>query len=50
MFGLADRGNIITVTSMWVMFWYYWSYVVAIGKKLQNKIEIVKLKKKIVKL
>ena len=36
MFGLADRGNKITVNSVWVMFWYYWTYMVDIGKKLQT--------------
>ena len=36
MFGLAERGNKIKVTSVWIMFWYYWTYMVAIGKKLQT--------------
>ena len=26
MFGLADRGNKSKVNSVWVMFWYYWTY------------------------
>ena len=37
MFGLADRaGNKIKVNSVWVMFWYHWTYMVAIGKKLRT--------------
>ena len=37
MFGLTDRGKKIEVNSVWVMFWYYWTYMIAIGKKLQTK-------------
>ena len=36
MFGLADCGNKIKVNSVWVMFWYFWTYMVAIGKELQT--------------
>ena len=36
MFGLTDRGNKIKVNLVWVMFWYCWTYMVAIGKKLQT--------------
>ena len=36
MLGLADRGSKITVNSVWVMFWYNWTYMVAIGKKQQT--------------
>ena len=32
MFGLTDRGNKITVNSVWVMFWYDRTYMVGIGK------------------
>ena len=36
MFRLADRGNKITVNSVWLMLWYYWTYMVHVGKKLQT--------------
>ena len=34
MFELADLGNKSKVNSVWVVFWYYWNYMVVIGKKL----------------
>ena len=36
MFGLADRGNENNLKSVLVMFWFYWTYMVAIRKKLQT--------------
>jgi len=38
MSGLTDRGRIKSkpVNLVLVMFWYYWTYMVAIGKKLQT--------------
>ena len=36
MFGLTDRGNKITVNSVWVMFWYDRTYMVGIGKRVQT--------------
>ena len=36
MFGLADRGNENRLKSVLVMFWFYWTYMVAIHKKLQT--------------
>ena len=43
MFGLADCGNKIKVNSVWVMFWYFWTYMVAIGKKLQTNEKLRRL-------
>ena len=42
MFGLTGRGNKIKVDSVWVMFWYYWAYMIAIGKKLQTNDKIIR--------
>ena len=42
MFGFWP-GNKIKVNSVWVMFWYYWTYMVAIGKKLQTNDELIRL-------
>ena len=36
MFGLADRGNENSLKSVLVMFWFYWTYMIAIHKKLQT--------------
>ena len=36
MFGLTDRGNKITVKSVWVMFWYDRTYMVVFGKSSQT--------------
>ena len=36
MFGLTDRGNNITVNSVWVMFLYDKTYMVVIGKRAQT--------------
>ena len=36
MFGLTDRGNKISVNSVWVMFWYDRTYMVGIGKNVQT--------------
>ena len=36
MFGLTDRGNKITVNSVWVMFWYDRTYMVVFGKNVQT--------------
>ena len=36
MFGLTDRGNKITVNSVWGMFWYDRAYMVVIGKSVQT--------------
>ena len=36
MFGLTDRGNKITVNSVWVMFWYDRTYIVGIGKTTEK--------------
>ena len=30
------------VNSVWVMFWYYWTYVVVIGKKLQTNDKLIR--------
>ena len=35
MFGLNDRGNEITLNSVWVMFWYDKTYMVVIGRSVQ---------------
>ena len=41
MFGLTDRGNKITVNSVWVMLWFHRTYMVLIGKRVQTSEKLV---------